>query len=65
MKHIAILAVLLLTACGPMHYEDVADLVKRCNAINGEVYYLYYEPSKQVQDVVCEVDGVRYYSGKF
>lgn len=65
MKHIAILVVLLLTACGPMRYEDVAEHVKRCRAINGEVYYLYYKSSKQVHDVVCEVDGVRYYSNKF
>lgn len=66
MKQFLVLFVpLMLTACGPMRYEDVADHVKRCESINGQVFYKTYSTNKNVYDVMCEVDGVRYDSNRF
>lgn len=56
---------LMLIACGPMRYEDVSDHVKRCESINGQVFYKTYGTNKNVYDVMCEVDGVRYDSNRF
>lgn len=66
MKQILIvICATLLSACGPMRYEDVADHMKRCESINGQVFYKTYGTNKNVYDVICEVDGVRYDSNRF
>lgn len=66
MKQFLVLFVpLMLAACGPMRYEDVADHVKRCESINGQVFYKTYGTNKNVYAVICEVDGVRYDSNRF
>ena len=66
MKRFLVLFVsLMLVACGPMRYEDVSDHVKRCESINGQVFYVTHGTNKNVYDVLCEVDGVRYDSNRF
>lgn len=65
MKRLLLFFPLMLTACGPMRYEDVADHVKRCESINGQAFYITHRTNKHVYDVLCEVDGVRYKSNKF
>lgn len=65
MKRLLLFFPLMLTACGPMRYEAVVEHVKRCESINGQVFYTTYGTGKNVYDVICEVDGVQYDSNRF